>query len=402
MSSSRKFPLDDQSSDSGAGHPKEDQGRRHGHEAMSSPTTFPQDGQSSDSGSGHSKEGSIDPIELGELGLGREEANLVTVWYLRVKDTMSQNPIVQDQFTSDLFDKINVSLSRSQHRNLNSNFVRYVGHRTKQIDDWTSEFLDRHQFEDLLVLQLSSGLDNRYLRVNRGKDVKWIDVERPKVVDLRKRILPYPEGDYTIIDAFVGEEDDSWLKNIPSNRPTLIVMESLLYYLEPEKGLRLLQRLLGHFQNGNLVFDTVGSVAVTYGALMPLIRNSEARFKWGIDEAEDLLKLDARLVLRDRIYTQQYFGKNHPAFFGGWTPMVSLLPKVSCFFPLYPCVANGERYQDHSLTVMNSLRRMVNFSALSSKPGGQKTIFQCVQQAPKSYSMYNITSNGPIEGPLPD
>lgn len=300
---------------------------------MSSTITFPLEGQSSHSGSGDSDGGPIDPIELGELGLGREEANLLTVWYLRVKDTMSETPIVQDQFTSDLFDKIKISLSRSQHRNLSPTYVRYVATRTKQIDFWTSEFLDRHQFEDLLVLQLSSGLDNRYLRVNRGKDVKWIDVERPKVVDLRRRLLPVPGGDYTLIDALVGEEDDSWLQKVPSNRPTLVIMESLLYYLGQEKGLRLLTRLLRHFQNGNLVFDTVGSVAVTYGALMPLIRNSEARFKWGIDDAEDLLKIDGRLVLRDRIYTHQIFGKDSPAFFGSWTPMVSLLPKVSRVIP---------------------------------------------------------------------
>lgn len=266
------------------------------------------------------------PVHLSELGLGREEENLLTVWYLRVRDSMSQNPIVHDEFTTELMNKLSVDLSRSQFR-LDSTYVQYAASRTKQIDDWTTDFLDRHQYEDVLVLQLRCGLDNRYLRVNRGKDVKWIDVERPNVVRLRERLLQRPQGDYSLIAGDVGVGDDAWLKNIPSDRPTLIIMESLVYYLEPGSGLRLFQRLLAHFRHGNIAMDTLGSLAVTFGALF---HSTRTRFKWGIDDAEDLVKIDDRLVLRERIYTQEVFAKeDKPPWFGGWTPVISLLPKVS-------------------------------------------------------------------------
>lgn len=273
------------------------------------------------------------PVQLSELGLGREEENLLTVWYLRVRDSMSQSPIVQDTFTQELISKINLDLSRSQFR-LDASYVQYTASRTKQIDDWTKDFLDRHQYEDVLVLQLACGLDNRYLRVNRGKDVKWIDVERPNVVRLRERLLQRPQGDYRLVAGLVGDEsDDAWLRAVPRDRPTLIVMESLLYYLDPEVGQRLFRRLLRHFRHGNIVADTMGSLAVTFGALVP----TRTRFKWGIDDAEDLLRIDKRLVLRDRVFTREAFGKDHPPFFGGWTPILSLHPKVSVAIRSHCC-----------------------------------------------------------------
>lgn len=277
-------------------------------------------------------------IQIDDL-VGPEEQNMLTVWYLRVRDSLSQNPRVDDPFASALINKIKLDLSRSEFK-LDSTYVRYVAGRTKQIDDWACEFLNRHQYEDTVVLQLACGLDSRYLRVKGGRDVKWIDVERPRVAGLRRRLLPVPEGDYELVSALVGEDDDSWLKRIPSDRPVLIIMESLLYYLEPEKGLRLIQRLLTHFRKGNIICDTFGSVAVTFTSLITPLKNAKSPIKWGIDDAEDLQKLDKRLVLRDRIYSHEYmsagwFAKGYPPMFGGWTPLISLLPKsVATLFSL--------------------------------------------------------------------
>lgn len=308
-------------------------GRSSDTDAMSSSSSgrIAREGRSSDDKDSLSQTQSP-PVHLSELGLGREEENLLTVWYLRVRDTLSQNPIVHDDFTTELMSKLNVDLSRSQFR-LDATYVQYAASRTRQMDAWTTDFLDRHQFEDVLVLQLRCGLDNRYLRVNRGKDVRWVDVERPNVVRLRERLLPRPQGDYRLVagDVGVAGDDGAWLRAIPADRPTMIIMESLLYYLEPGNGLRLFERLLAHFRHGHIIMDTLGSLAVTFGALVPPTRT---RFKWGIDDAEDLVKIDDRLVLRERIYTHETFGKEHPPWFGGWTPLISLLPKVSQFSSL--------------------------------------------------------------------
>ncbi|KUI55648.1 Tetracenomycin polyketide synthesis O-methyltransferase TcmP [Cytospora mali] len=266
-----------------------------------------------------------------EIKMGSEEEKLLMVWYLRVRDAASDNPILEDKYAAELMDKMNFDITRSSFK-LDATYVQYVCGRSKLMDQWAQDFLDQHTFEDVLVLQLACGLDSRCLRLNRRKDVKWIDVDRPKVTNLRKRLIAPPEtGDYTLMTASVADDDDSWLRKIPADKPTLIIMEGLTYYLEPEKGLRLFQRLLRHFSHGNLVFDTLGSLGVVFTSLIEPVKKMDTRVKWGIDDADDIKKLDDRLVLRNRIFSHDYmdagpFAKGYPPMWGNWTPLISLLP----------------------------------------------------------------------------
>ncbi|KAL1857534.1 hypothetical protein Daus18300_010292 [Diaporthe australafricana] len=266
-----------------------------------------------------------------EVELDPEEETLLMVWYLHVRDAASENPILHDDHASALMNRLNFDLSRSLFQ-LDPSYVQYICGRSKQIDRWAQDFLDRHQYEDVLVLQLACGLDSRFERLRRGKEVRWIDVDRPRVTGLRKRLMPDADCEgYTLLTANISDEDDPWLDEIPSDRPTLIIMEGLLYYLEPAKGTRLLQRLLGHFSNGNIVCDTLGSVCVVFTSLLEAFRNSEARVRWGLDDANDIKKLDGRMVLRHRVFAHEFmgtgwFGKRYPPMFGGWTPLISLLP----------------------------------------------------------------------------
>ncbi|KAI3401965.1 hypothetical protein diail_3939 [Diaporthe ilicicola] len=266
-----------------------------------------------------------------EVELDPEEETLLMVWYLRVRDAASEYPILKDDRASALMSRLNFDLSRSLFQ-LDPTYVQYICGRSKQIDRWAQDFLDRHQYEDVLVLQLACGLDTRFERLRRGKEVKWIDVDRPRVTGLRKRLMPDAKCEsYTLLTANISDEGDPWLDEIPNDRPTLIIMEGLLYYLEPAEGIRLLQRLLGRFSHGNIVCDTLGSVCVVFTSLLECFRNSEARVRWGIDDANDIRKLDKRTVLRHRVFAHElmgtgWFGKRYPPMFGGWTPLISLLP----------------------------------------------------------------------------
>ena len=253
------------------------------------------------------------------------------VWYLRVRDAASENPILRDHYASALMNRINFDLSRSLFQ-LDPSYIQYICGRSKQIDNWAQDFLDQHQYEDVLVLQLACGLDSRCERLRHGREVKWIDVDRPRVTGLRKRLMGDAESEgYTLLTANVAGEEDAWLREIPNDRPTLIIMEGLLYYLEPEKAIQLIQRLLGRFTHGNILCDTIGSVSVVFTSLLEAFRNSEARLRWGVDDANEIRRLDSRLVLRHRVFVHDYmgtgwFGKRYPPMFGGWTPLISLLP----------------------------------------------------------------------------
>lgn len=267
-----------------------------------------------------------------------EERRLLVAWYLQHRRTgvPDYDEIKSNPFASTLLTRLETSLCK-QDVQLDEPYFDYTALRAKQLDEWTHNFLVKHQYEDALVLELSCGLDNRHLRMCSGRDVKWIDVERPRVVALRERLLPRPEGDYTIIAAMLGADDDSWLRGVPADRPVLIIMENVLCYFEPEIGARLVKRLLAHFKKGSIICDTIGSVAVTFTSLVPPLNKGmehKIPLKWGIDDAKVLLALDRRLVLRDTIYTHNelcegWFAKGYPPIFGAWTPLISLFPKVS-------------------------------------------------------------------------
>ncbi|KAG8169735.1 hypothetical protein KVR01_000480 [Diaporthe batatas] len=267
----------------------------------------------------------------GEIQLDPEEETLLLVWYLRVRDAASENPILRDHHAAELLNKINFDLSRSLFQ-LDSSYIQYICGRSKQIDNWAQNFLDQHQYEDVLVLQLACGLDSRYERLKLGREVRWIDVDRPRVTGLRKRLMGDAESEYyNLLTANIADEGEDWLRDIPNDRPTLIIMEGLLYYLEPDKAIKLIKRVLGHFTHGNILCDTIGSVSVVFTSLLEAFRNSEARLRWGVDDANDISKLDSRLVLRHRVFVHDYmgtgwFGKRYPPMFGGWTPLISLLP----------------------------------------------------------------------------
>lgn len=283
--------------------------------------------------------------QINEL-IATGERRLVAAWYLRYRNGLPKyDGMVPNAFASALRHQLEAGTLKHDVQ-LDEPYFQYMEVRAKQLDQWTHNFLVQHQYEDALVLQLSCGLDDRHLRLCTGRDVKWIDVDRPRVVDLRERLLPRPEGDYTMIAAMLGEDDQTWLRSVPSDLPVLIIMENLLCYFEPEIGVQLVKRLLAHFSRGSIICDTIGSVAVTFTSLVPTLNKGpggKVPLKWGIDDAKDLLELDSRLVLRHQIYTHQemsvgWFAKGYPPVFGGWTPLISLLPKVSshviqCWWP---------------------------------------------------------------------
>ena len=99
--------------------------------------------------------------------------------------------------------------------------------RAKAFDDWTSPFIDRHP--DAIVLHLGCGLDSRVFRVDPPAAVSWFDVDLPEVIELRRRLYPARDDGYRLIGASVT--DLGWLREMPRDRPAMVVAEGLMPYL---------------------------------------------------------------------------------------------------------------------------------------------------------------------------
>lgn len=156
-----------------------------------------------------------------------EQTMLGMVW-LRVLDAQSKRPILNDPYSKEILDRCIVDTKQTTFFTNSSGVtdpraIEYIANRGLRLDEWTQAFLDRHEsrHEPVTVLHLGCGLDCRNLRVKRGGNVRWVDLDRPMVVNMRNRVLVAPPGDYSVRNLDVSQ--DGWMRDIPADRPTLIV-----------------------------------------------------------------------------------------------------------------------------------------------------------------------------------
>lgn len=232
-------------------------------------------------------------------------------------------------------------------------WVAYVAGRAARIDAWTREFLDAWPGRQVTVLHLACGLDSRDRRVGRDPElVRWVDVDRPLVSNLRERLMMMggggggdvfdeedeadgvglrPVGDYSLRTLNVTE--GRWYSDIPADRPTLVVAEGLFPYLTPAEAEAVIRGLLDYFGSGQLVFDTVGSLAVAHTKRANVLKPSGSRFQWGVDDARDVLAFHEKLRLRDEVRWYEFMGVKGEISRETAPPVSSFTPPFShiCF-----------------------------------------------------------------------
>ncbi|KAK8022447.1 Leucine carboxyl methyltransferase [Apiospora rasikravindrae] len=237
---------------------------------------------------------------------GAQQTNLATLC-ARAQDAKSAKPLLNDTWALHVLEQVpGYDFTGVAPGALTSSAVVK---RALTLDRWAASFLERNP--RATVIHLACGLDSRCLRLRWGgdgggvgakPDVCWVDLDLPDVVALRRQLLPSPSGpglDYRLVAASVAEE--SWLADVPADRPTLIIMEGLSMYLTEKDGIALLRRLLKRFPSGSLLFDCVGSVVLRAQGLIAILRHTGASFAWGIDYPRYLELLDERLRLVETV-----------------------------------------------------------------------------------------------------
>ncbi|WP_462187271.1 class I SAM-dependent methyltransferase, partial [Frankia sp. CcWB2] len=180
------------------------------------------------------------------------------------------------------FDFTRTGLRRSEHA--------LVALRARHFDEWTREFLTTHP--KATVLHLGCGLDARAYRLDPGPGVRWFDVDYPDVMDLRRQLYPPRQG-YTLLGSSVT--DPSWLAQIPSDLPVLMVAEGLTMYLREDEGTAVLRRIVQHSPGGQLVFDALSRRGIRIQRFNKAIQAAGATVSWGIDSCAELEAIDPRL-----------------------------------------------------------------------------------------------------------
>ena len=220
----------------------------------------------------------------GKIDLTEEKETLFITLYAKALDYRSKHSILHDKTADEILSRIDLDLIKYKGFGSSVSVIR-----AKQFDEWIKEFIQQNK--DAVVLYAGCGLDTRITRINPPSSINWFDVDYPEVISLRKNFYSEKNG-YKMIGSSVIETN--WLKQIPNNKPTLIIAEGLLEYLTVEEVKTFLQRLTAYFQDGQIVFDVMNSFAVKLGK-EKLKNTTGAVHRWAVDDLKEVDDLNPDL-----------------------------------------------------------------------------------------------------------
>jgi O-methyltransferase involved in polyketide biosynthesis len=206
---------------------------------------------------------------------------MLTTLYCKALDADWDRPILGDGFAKEVVGRIDFDWDELR---IADRWTPLVTVRTAQYDIWASQFLAVHPKST--VVHLGCGLDSRVFRLNPGPDVAWYDVDQPPVIALREKVFPSRPG-YELIAA--SATDASWLDEIDSDRPVLLLAEGISMYLTEPDGVALLQRVVDRFRSGELQIDFYNWLTIRSQKAHRLQRQSGSTLHWAVNSPADVL-----------------------------------------------------------------------------------------------------------------
>jgi O-methyltransferase involved in polyketide biosynthesis len=207
----------------------------------------------------------------------------------RAMEAAKESPILRDTFARDIvlradydFAKLRAVLKDELHQ------VSFAV-RALNFDSEISGFLKRNG--DGTVVNIGSGLDTTFRRVDNGR-LRWVNLDLPDVIALRRQIIPDSERELTIAKSVF---DFTWMDDMGDHSrdsPLLFMAAGVLCYFDPSGVRNLFRRLSGAYPSAHVVFDSFAwftTVAWNIGVKMGKAHVS-APMRWHLQKASHLKK----------------------------------------------------------------------------------------------------------------
>ena len=216
-----------------------------------------------------------------------QSTNLATL-YGRALDARAEHPVLGDPTAEDAVRRIDYDFGKFK---IGPAEAFGIAARGKVFDRVVREFIDAH--DECTVLHLGAGMDSRVFRIDPPPTVRWYDVDFPDVIDLRAQVYPQ-RANTTMLRASVTEP--GWLEQVPADRPTLVVAEGLIMYLDAEGGRELFRRVVERFPSGEVFTDAYSKFGIRMQKANAVVRRAKATLRWGIDDPGELAEVGLTLV----------------------------------------------------------------------------------------------------------
>ena len=156
---------------------------------------------------------------------------------------------------------------------------------TREFDRYTRDFLGSHP--EGVVIHIGCGLDSRFKRVDNGR-VEWYDLDFPKVIDLRRKLIGDEVERYHLLACSVLEE--AWLEavKVHAPRPFLFIAETVFVYFTEAQAKSLVLRLRDRFPGAELVFDGWRPFEIWFGNRYLSDTKFAGLMRWGFWRGQEI------------------------------------------------------------------------------------------------------------------
>jgi methyltransferase (TIGR00027 family) len=228
-------------------------------------------------------------VDLGTV----QETLLIPLW-ARAVEAKRPEPILQDSKATEMVDAIDYDFEKFAKGKASQ-----VGCcvRASTIDRWVSEFLREHPRGT--VVEIGAGLDTRFERLDNG-EAQWFELDLPDVIETRRRFF-----EETSRRRFVAKSvlESAWISDIEegSQPPVMFVAEGVLMYFEEEQVKELFGTLVSHFPGSAFAFDAMSPLMVRMQKRHDTIKETSAKFRWGIEAIGEIERWDPRYSLEESV-----------------------------------------------------------------------------------------------------
>lgn len=154
--------------------------------------------------------------------------------------------------------------------------------RSRHFDDLAGEALSGAGMP--VLVHLGCGLDDRFGRTDKGRGCQ-VNIDLPEVMALRRALMP--SRDERNIDWEGSLLETDWMDRLRDSWPRAafsFFMEGLLMYFREDEVRGLFVNLAERFPGALLCFDACDSRMCKMIGRQKAIRQTNATFKWGMDD----------------------------------------------------------------------------------------------------------------------
>lgn len=220
-------------------------------------------------------------------GLTDTQRTLMIPLLGRARATREGGALLHDPLAAEIADRLRQAATGVRtHRQ--SDLIHAV--RARTMDDLIRAFLGTHP--RATIVNLGAGLDTAFYRLDNGA-LRWIDVDLPEVIELRRRLLPQAPRVRSFAGSFL---DLQWLDTVGPSPEGLFFQAAGLFVYFPRGEVRaFVDRLARKAQGAELIFDYQSTMSRLFGnAGMRSAGLGRARLRWGMNGARVLSRWSSR------------------------------------------------------------------------------------------------------------